>query len=311
MQIDELTRALRDGAHDTHAPLDVSAVRRQGRRLRNRRRGVVGGAVLATAAVVGGVATSALPGVLPGGGGDDVTRVAATPPDTELTELEREVLRAVPAGYASGGTVVLPGPVKPESQVNQRVDDWLAGPPQPLGFHGFTGPGYIESTVDFPVDLVDKVLAANPDSHGVVADNGEVALGCVAWEGRGDCGPSLLVGDEATGWFYLYGIGTDDFLRPGAEMEVFLAPTYRRDGVGQSVVGGFDGVDATRVVLTLVDGSRQEADLDSGEVSAGDTLFWSEVDHEVARVDAYDVDGEVVDSHKIRPCSGGVDCEVR
>jgi hypothetical protein len=311
MQVDEVTRALRDGASTGHPPLDTGELRRRGRALRNRRRGWAAGAVLLTTTVVAGVVTGAVPGLLPGGS-DDAVRIADTPRDTTLTPLERRVLEAMPAAYAADGTVVVPGPVDPDSEMNQRLDeDWLSTPPRPLGFHGFTDPGYLDSTVDYPSALIEKVFADDPDNRGVVADNGEVALACVAWEGKGECGPAVLVGDAAVGWFYLYGLGTDDFLRPDAEMEVFLDETYTRDGVGQSVIGGFDGTDAAEVVLTLVDGREVAATVDSGELSPGDTLFWSSVDGGVARVDAYDASGERVEAHEIRPCSDPVDCEVR
>ena len=58
--------------------------------------------------------------------------------------------------------------------------------------------------------------------------------------------------DEATGWYYLYGLGTDAFLRPGAEMEVFLDDTYSRDVHRQSVIGGFDGRSTLRTWLTSI-----------------------------------------------------------
>jgi hypothetical protein len=262
--------------------------------------------------VLGGTVSGALSGLLPGDPADGTTRVASPAPDTILTDKERKVLEAVPGAYASAGTVVVPGPVDPDSDMNQRIGgDWLVTPPRPLGFHGFTDPGYLDSTVDYPTALINRVFADDPDHQGVVADNGAVALGCVAWEGKGPCGPAVLVGDEAVGWFYLYGLGTDSWLLPGAEMEVFLDEVHRPDGVGQSVIGGFDGVGATDIVLTLVDGGKVRAVVDSGALSPGDTLFWSEVDGEVARVDAFDGSGELVEAHEIRPCSDPVDCEVR
>jgi hypothetical protein len=190
--------------------------------------------------------------------------------------------------------------------MNQPVGDRVDGPVRDLGFHGFTGVGYVDSTVTYP-----RLLQGNlPKGSDVVADNGEASLGCLSWQG-GHCGVAVLVGDEKTGWYYLYGLGTDNFLQPGSPMEVFLDDTYAPGVHEQSVVGGFDGTSATRVELRLVDGSTASASLDSGEVSPGDTLFWAEVPEGVARVTAYDASGAVVEDHRVRDCDDPVDCEVR
>ena len=87
--------------------------------------------------------------------------------------------------------------------------------------------------------------------------------------------------------------------------------TYTDGSHRQSVIGGFDGTSATRVELRLVDGSTVAATVDSGGVSAGDTLFWTEVTEGVARVTAFDDSGDVVADHRIRDCDDPVDCEVR
>jgi hypothetical protein len=63
--------------------------------------------------------------------------------------------------------------------------------------------------------------------------------------------------------------------------------------------------------MTLSDGSSQIASIDAGIMVDGATLFWAETPAEVARITAYDSDGEVVAEHEVRDCSGGVDCEVR
>ena len=41
------------------------------------------------------------------------------------------------------------------------------------------------------------------------------------------------------------------------------------------------------------------------------SILWAQVPGALARVVAYDADGDVVDDHTLRACSGGVDCEVR
>ncbi len=299
MHLDQLSDALKDVP--TVVPgVDPATVRRRGRRLRRRRDTGTAFAGLAVAATVaGGLWLVQDPA--------DTSPQFAVPAAGSIDAFEQRVLDAVPDAYAVDGTVVVPGPLDPRSDMNHRfADDEVDGPVRALGFHGFTGVGYVDSTVDHP-PLLEGNLPADSE---VVADNGEVSLGCASWGGD-DCGVSVLVGDEATGWYYLYGLGTDDFLRPGAEMEVFLDDTWTGGRHQQSVIGGFDGTSATRVELRLVDGSTAAATVDSGGVSPGDTLFWAEVPEGVAGVTAYDASGAVVDDHQIRDCDDPVDCEVR
>lgn len=302
MRIDELTTTL----HDIPASgpgVDPARIRRRGRGLRLRRRAGAGALTLAVVGAGFGAASLVM--------GPDQETGVATGSGSTLTAYEKKVLRAVPDSYAVGGTVVVPGPVDPRSEENMRFDDdALAGTPRPLGFHGYTDPGYLRSTVTYPPVVERRQMRDDRTGMDVVADNGPVALGCLTDPGK-PCSPAVLVGGEAVGWFYLYGLGTDDFLRPGSEMEVFLDETYGREGPDHSVIGGLDGEDVGRVELTLVDGTRTEATVDAGGLSAGDTLFWSETTAEVAVVTAYDGDGEVVERHEVRECTDPVDCEVR
>jgi hypothetical protein len=303
MRLDELTRSLHAASPDA-GTVDPVQIRRRGRSLRTRRRAAAGAAVLSVAGVTAGAVTlldldgdtSGSPGVASAG--------AAT-----INHYEQRVLDQVPGSYAVGGVVVVPNPLDPDSDMNTRfASDQVRSEVRPLGFKAFTSPGYLATTTDFPQFMQGNL----PKDTQVVGVDGMASIGCVAWN-RDDpgCSPAVLVGDAATGWFYLYGFGTDHFLQPGSEMEVFLDETYERGGPGQSVIGGFDGTDATRVELTLVDGSKVAATLDSGGISKGDTLFWAETPVEVAKVVAYDADGGVVASHDIRECSDPVDCEVR
>jgi hypothetical protein len=305
MLLDELTTALHD-VPPTGPRVDPERLRRRGRALRTRRR--AGAGTLTLALVGGGFAVASMLDDPRGGPGEaDV----ATGTTTTLTAYEKEVLAAVPGAYAADGTVVVPGPIDPGSEQNQRIDDGdLAGPPVPLGFHGYTDPGYLASTVTYPAIVERRQMRDDRTGMDVVADNGPVSLGCLAHAGDA-CSPAVLVGGAATGWFYLYGLGTDRWLEPGAEMEVFLDESYPRGGARHSVIGGLDGADTSRVELTLVDGARAEATVDAGELSQGDTLFWAETTAEVARVTAYDAAGDVIDVHEVRACTDPVDCEVR
>ncbi len=303
MHVDELTRALHRAEVGAEG-FDPASIRRHGRVLRRRRRLAAAGGVAALAVVGGAVTTLA---VAP----DEGTRIAAAP-DQHLSGWEREVLEAVPRSYASGGTVVVPGPLDPDSGMNTRIpDEDVVGTPRPLGWHGYTDPGYLESTVTYPRLLHERQDLDDRTGKAVVADNGETFLACIRWEGKPPCFPAVLVGGETEGWFYLYGLGTDDFLTPGSDMELFLDENYPRGGVGHTLIGGVDGTEAARVDLRLVDGSTVPATVDSGDLAPDDTLFWAATDTEVARVVAYDEGGDVVVDRKVRDCDDPVDCEVR
>ncbi len=312
MLVDQVIETLQSGAtsHPTSGP-DLDAVRAQGRAFRRRRRGAV------AAGVVGlGVAASALVAVTVGGDavtGEQSLGVAGTgqQQDEALTRWEQEALDAVPGSYAVAGTVVVPGPLDTADDVATMrfTARQLAGEPVALGWHGYTDPGYVASTVTYPDLIEQRQVLADREGKDVVADNGPVSLACLSDGGR-PCSPAVVMPGEGTDWFYLSGLGTDDFLRPGSDMELFLDELHARSGATSSLIGGFDGV-ARRVELTLVDGTVQVASIDAGVMSEGDTLFWAETPVEVTRVTAYDSDGDVVQERQVRDCSGGVDCEVR
>ncbi len=76
-------------------------------------------------------------------------------------------------------------------------------------------------------------------------------------------------------------------------------------------VGGTDGTDGASVDLELADGSTVEATVASGTLVPGETVFWATVPGELVRAVTRDADGEVLEDHPLRPCSGDLDCEVR
>ena len=312
MQVDQVIEVIQRG--DTASPApgpDLDSVRSRGRALRRRRRTAVG------AGVVGlGVAASAIVALAVSGspaGDEPSLGVAGTPQDDALTPWEHRALDAAgPGAYAVAGTVVVPGPIDTADDVtNMRFGGpaQLGADPVALGWHGYTDPGYVASTVTYPDIVERRQMLDDRAGKDVVADNGPVSLGCLS-EGTDPCSPAVLVPGDGEDWFYLYGLGTDDFLEPGADMELFIDDLYGRSGATSSIIGGFDGV-ARRVELTLADGTVQAASIDAGVMSAGDTLFWAETPVEVTRVTAYDSDGDVVQERQVRDCGGGVDCEVR
>ncbi len=311
MKVDQVIEVMQRG--DTAQPAagpDLDAVRSQGRAIRRRRRTAVGAGVAGL-----GVAASALVALTVDGGpagrravprGRRARRRTRPSPAGSSTRWT-----PCPGSYAVAGTVVVPGPLDTADDVaNMRfARGRLAGDPVALGWHGYTDPGYVASTVTYPDIIERRQMLDDREGKDVVADNGPVSLGCLS-EGTGPCSPAVLVPGDGEDWFYLYGLGTDDFLAPGSDMELFIDDLYGRSGATSSIIGGFDGV-ARRIELTLVDGTVQAASIDAGVMSAGDTLFWAETPVEVARVTAYDSDGEVVEERSVRDCDGGVDCEVR
>ena len=147
------------------------------------------------------------------------------------------------------------------------------------------------------------------EGKDVVADNGPVSLGCLSDGGR-PCSPAVLMPGEGDDWFYLSGLGTDDFLTPGSDMELFIDELYARSGATSSIIGGFDGV-ARRVELTL-DRRHGPGRLDRrrGHVGRRHAVLGRDP-RRGGPGDGVRRAGEVVQERQVRDCDGGVDCEVR
>lgn len=303
MQLEELSRAMRAGdAGGVFEPVDVAVIRAKGLRRRRTQRGLVAGAAAASVgAVLAGL--SALGG---GGVGHAVPQYVDTPQEHPLTSVQRMALKRVDGAYPVDGAVVVPAPVKPDTPVRGFEPVTPPSRVESLGFNGFTSGGFLNTSATYPT-----FLDGLPTDAGVVADNGPAWLACPRTSTASDCRVSVLVGSPDTRWYLLKTLGDARFLQPGADMEVFLNRVYVDHEARQSVIGGFDGTAASRVDLTLADGSTVGTTIDSNNVSPGDTLFWTVVDQPVARATAYDAAGNVVLEHTIRSCSDGMDCAVR
>jgi hypothetical protein len=285
--------------------VDPSLVRRLGRRRRTRRRLAVIGGAAAAVAFIGAVVAVVGHTPVDTAQGDIATHEHRS---TGLSAYEKRVLRAVPQAYAVDGTVVVPGRLDESSDMNTRLASRrIVGAVRPLPFHGYSGVGYVATAFPYPDFMSDNA----PRGSQVVADNGPVALTCTTWPGEPGCTVSMVMRAKNGAYYYFMGLGADHFLRPGAPMELFLDGTYGGRRYRDTVIGGFDGTDATRVVVRLVDGRRVDATIDSGGIHHGDTLFWATAPAAVASVTAYDADGNVVARHRVRSCSDPVDCEVR
>ena len=308
MATDELTRMMHDDdtARRGHGP-DLERIHRLGRRRRVTRGITVGAVAAVTVAVLGGIWFT----LGPVGHGVQVRSAGQDHEVTGLTAYEKGVLRKIPSAYAVDGTVVLTDTPSPGPDLDRRLvpNQRLVGTPVPLGFHTMVGPGYLFTSTQ-PRAYQDNA----PKGSQVVVDSGPAWLGCQgAKRGRAGtpCSPVVLAKATNGKFYYLYGLGTESFLKPGAEMELFTGDDFSQHSWSGTVIGGFHGTAATRVLVDLVDGSQVEADFSAGELSRGNTLFWAKVPSQIARVKAYDAQGKLIEEHALRSCSGGVDCEVR
>jgi hypothetical protein len=140
-----------------------------------------------------------------------------------------------------------------------------------------------------------------PTGSQVRVDLGPMSLGCVQGPDP-DCLIVELVGSDKGSRFNVGELASAADLGPGHRMRIMAWPSYADRVLRRSYLGGFDGTRATKVVLTLVDGSTVDAQVDAGTVSRGDTLFWAAVDERVTKVTALDAEGNVVRSQAVRPC---------
>ncbi|MPZ97582.1 MAG: hypothetical protein GEU96_22355 [Propionibacteriales bacterium] len=297
--IDELRAELSEAGGPPGAP-DLAAITGRGRRLRRRRRVMrVGAAAVVVAVVVVGV------GVLvgsPGGGSDGDLYAAETwSPPQRLTERARQILDTNPDARQAEGSVILPGDYELARIVPPGV---VEGEVVAMGPHHFSPYG--------PPVAGDDTYPAPQDR--VFTDQGPQYLFCALYpeEDPDQCMPTVGYKLPNTGALVgSMGYGTGRFLDEGSEMEVFFGDSFDGDGMAtQQVIGGLDGTETSRVVLDLEDGSQVDAQLTHDAVP-GDTVWWAFVRQGVANVTAFDADGDVVDEHPIKPCTGtGSECEV-
>jgi hypothetical protein len=308
MVTDELIRLMRDdeSVRWGQGP-DLDRIHHLGRRRRALKGLAAGTIAMVTVAVLAGVWWA----LQPSGGHRTVRSAGQVHSVTGLSAYERNALRQVPGSYAVDGTVVLTQTPRPGAQLAVRVPPGfhLVGEPVPLGFHATVGPGYLVSTKGPRVARVNA-----PRGSQVVVDAGPVWLGCQGPKharAGAVCDPVVLAKATDGSFYYLYGLGSDHFLEPGAEMELFTGDDYSDHSWSGTLIGGFHGTSPARVLVDLVDGSVVEADFSAGELSRGNTMFWARVPSPVARVRAFDRDGTLVAEHALRSCNDPVDCEVR
>lgn len=291
----------------------LASARRRGARRRRTRASLAG---LVAVAVVGGASSLLLPGA--GSGGEDLRGVAARP--TGLTPLQERVLREVPgAERLSVWQVSLPEPDGAVEEFPGIDDDFrVEGQRFDTGVTSYQGVTLYRRH-DFAAWLYDGVLAweeaagdedgqpVGSTDMGIAVANGELGLACVSFQGA-DCAPAV-VRTEHGRTHYEWGFGSERFLRPGTGMEVFSGNDAPEDAPDLAVAGLPDD-SVTRVEFVNTAGESVAGTVDH-TMAPGSSILWAEVPGALARVVAYDADGDVVDDHQLRACSGGVDCEVR
>jgi hypothetical protein len=324
MDINELERQLVGGPSEQDRP-DLTTIRRLGQRRRRTRSAMVGGvAALVLAGSVGGGA------VLLGSDGSaarDAT-VAAASPAAKLSPLAARALTEIPgARQVNSGQVVIPAP-DDKLFMAERVE--VEGEPAELPRHYYYGvtsyrPSAWPSWLYEGTEAAEQAAADDDGSYGVgttdvtgvLVDAGERYLACALprkdWGRDPDapCFPAIVTEHSAGGYVYEYGLGTDDFLTPGAPMEVFVDESYLSGDLATLAVAGIDGADVARAEFVAVDGTRVEGTVEAGTLVEGESLFFAEVPGELARVIAYDAAGEVIEDHELRECDTPVECEVR
>ena len=324
--IEQLEHELHHDDRSHPVGLDLAAIRAAGMRRRHLSAMATAAGVLASTVVLGLLLSGTL-----GSGGRAVDEPAPAVDTHRLSALAERALAEIPGTQqVSAWQVVVPTPVDdPGKGYSSPVEGYRGDPAQVTGTPVDTGGRhYLGVTAfarsDFPAWLYDGVehieqteLAVGDDSYpvgstdtGILVDDGPAYLGCAVFGDDRGCSPALLSKDGDV-WNYEWGMGTDDFLEPGSDMEVFLSDDYGLGEPGKIVLAGLPGTDVERVDLVTTDGETVAGHVESGTVVEGASMMWGTVRGDVAAVIAYDVDGRVIEDHELKPCSDPVDCEVR
>lgn len=328
----ELERTLKTSGPELLQPARLHEIRTQGRR---RRRTGLALIIAGTAAVVvtASLGVAALTGVGPDRA-DDAQSVSQKPPK-EMSALAKRALAEIPgAVQVSGWQVLLPTPVGAQTgvPVDQPVPESLidAGPidigtRHYIGVTAFRRGAFPAWLYDGISDYEKHVLGSEEEGYpvgstdiGVVVDGGPMRLACMRplpeWggdrTGADGCFPAMLSGADGH-LLYAWGMGTDDFLHEGKELELFSTDAFGDGSAGTVWIGGTYGTDVASVDLVATDGTMVPATVASGTLVPGDTMFWGSVDGDLAMAVTRDADGHVLEEHDVKPCSDPVDCEVR
>lgn len=331
----DLERELRAPDRDVTGGPDLALIRRQGRSRRRRRTALAATGGLLAAVVLLGTAITLVE--LRDEGGRETAPASVTlqadPVPKTMHPLAERALKEIPGAVKVSATqVVIPGPGTPEERAVDPIGENgrppLVGTPVPLPGHLYSGvTGFPASA--FPAWLHEGVAAyeetvlAHDDGSfpvgstdiGILVDTGVGQLGCTEWPAserhdNANCWPALMaqVGEKR---YLRASLGTEEFLTPGAAMEVFLSDDYSTGRRTTLAIAGLDGTDVARVEFVPTAGAPVAGTVRSGSITEGDSLFYANVPGELQRVIAYDDAGRVIDNHEVVPCDGAEDCEVR
>lgn len=321
---DQSIKELQDALHASDGELldsgTLAAIRRRGGRRRTARRALAG---VGTGILVGTVGlTLALTGTV--GAGSDDPPVANDRQETpkNLSPLAKRALAEIPgAVQVSEWQVVLPAPDATsdywmgddvgEGEGRQRV----VGHPVPLDAKTYQGVTMFPAHA-WPAWLYQGVrddeqaqgIVGSTD-NGILVEVGDAVLACASWK-HNPCGPALMTRTSDGKLHYTWGMGSERFLKPGSDMEVFLTEDYSTGSAGALAFAGLPGTDVARVEFVTTTGEVVQGRLDTGLVE-GASMMSARVPGELARVVAYDASGDVIENHPLKPCDNDVDCEVR
>jgi hypothetical protein len=321
MSIRELEVELRSGEREVLDPRALATIRRQGGRRRTTRRALIAVGTAGVVAVVG------LTLALGGPGGDERTKddsvPVADPPPHELSHLAQRALDEIPgAVQVSEWQVVLPSP-------DAKSDYWMGDPPDreivgdtvPLDAKSYQGvtmfpadawPAWLyDGTLDYEQSQQDEngSYPVGSTGTGVLVEVGGAELACVSWKNHG-CVPAVMTRTSDGKLHFEWGMGTDEFLTAGSDMEVFLDEDYSTGAPGTLAFAGLPGTDVARVEFVTTSGQVVEGQVHTGLVE-GASMMSARVPGDLAKVVAYDADGEVIEDHPLAPCDTPVECEVR
>ncbi|HWM73770.1 MAG TPA: hypothetical protein VNQ53_08520 [Nocardioides sp.] len=325
LTIQKLEDALQGGDRE---PLDgdtLASIRRRGGRRRTTQRALTG---LGTAVLVGAVGLTLAITATGDERTSDNTSVADDPREqetpTELSPLAQRALREIPgAVQVSDWQIVLPAPDARSRywQGENQVDRQVVGDTVPLDAKSYQGvtmfserawPGWLyQGTLDFEQSLKDEDGSYPVGSldNGIMVEVGAAELACVSWEGD-SCGPAKMTRSADGELHFESGMGTDDFLTPGSEMEVFLTDDYSTGSPGELAFAGLPGTDVARADFVTTSGEVVAGHVHSGLVE-GASMMSARVPGRLAKVVAYDASGEVIEDHPLAECDSPVECEVR
>jgi hypothetical protein len=322
LSIKDLEDTLHAGDGEVLDAGTLARIRRTGGRRRTTRRVLTG---LGTAVVVGAVGlTLSLTSTI--AGGSDEPPVAHDPQQTptELSPLAKQALREIPgAVQVSAWQVVLPAPDAKsgywmgEGQRDSRV----VGETVPLDAKSYQGvtmfpaeawPQWLyQGTLDFEQSQgsEEEGYPVGSTDHGILVEVGDAELACLSYENN-PCGPAKMTRTADGKLHFDWGMGTDDFLKPGSDMEVFLTDDYSTGSAGTLAFAGLPGTDVARAEFVTTTGQVVEGRVYSGLVEGG-SMMSARVPGELAKVIAYDASGEVIEDHPLKECDNDIECEVR